>query len=135
MQTHGEGLGIFSAKLRERSTGYEIIGQGGDGVDHGYDSSGDVVTALRGRSEALTNALHGELIACIQGTQAAVVAGVGRVVIETDALAVVQAAYSEDYAVSDVFSLVEELRSLSVWNFISWSVQQCPRSCNRVAHE
>jgi len=22
-----------------------------------------------------------------------------------------------------------------VWNFISWSVQQCPRSCNRVAHE
>jgi len=54
------------------------------------DSSGDVVTALRGRTEALMNALHGELIACIQGTQAAVVAGVGHVVIETDALAVVQ---------------------------------------------
>ena len=29
------------------------------------DSSGDVVTALRGRTEALMNALQGELIACI----------------------------------------------------------------------
>jgi hypothetical protein len=32
------------------------------------------------------NVLHGELIACIHGTQAAVTAGVGHVVIETDAL-------------------------------------------------
>jgi len=23
----------------------------------------------------------------------------------------------------------------SIYNFISWRVQQCPRSCNRVAHE
>jgi hypothetical protein len=99
------------------------------------DSSGDVVTALRGRTEALMNALHGELIARIQGTQAAVTAGVGHVVIETDALAVVQAVYSDEYTLSDVFNLVEELRSLLVWNFICWSVQQRPRSCNRVAHE
>jgi hypothetical protein len=42
MQTHGEGLGIFSAKLRERSTGYEIIGQGGDGVDHGYERGAEI---------------------------------------------------------------------------------------------
>ena len=47
----------------------------------------------------------------------------------------VQAVYSDDYALSDVFNLVEELRSLLVWNFISWRVQPCPRSCNRVAHE
>ena len=32
------------------------------------DPLGDVVTALRRRTEALMNALHGELVACIQGT-------------------------------------------------------------------
>jgi hypothetical protein len=62
-----------------------ITGNGGWGCIL-LDSSGDVVTALRGRTEALMNVLHGELIACIQGTQAAVTAGVGHVVIETDAL-------------------------------------------------
>jgi ribonuclease HI len=50
------------------------------------DSAGDVVLALRGRTEALLNALHGELIACIQGTQAAVADGVGHMVIKTDAI-------------------------------------------------
>jgi len=48
---------------------------------------------------------------------------------------VVQAVYSDDYALSDVFNLVEELRSLLVWNFISWRVQPRPHSCNRAAHE
>ena len=75
------------------------------------------------------------IIACIQGTQAAVTAGVGHVVIETDAIAVVQAVHSDEYDLSDVFNLVEELRSLLAWNFISWRVQQRLRSCNRVAHE
>jgi len=52
-----------------------------------------------------------------------------------DALAVVQAVYSEEYVLSDVCNLVKEFRSLLDWNFISWQVQQRPRSCNRVAHE
>jgi hypothetical protein len=90
---------------------------------------------MRGRTEALLNPLHGELIACIQGTQAAVVAGVGHVVIETDAVAVVKAVYSDEYDLSSVSNLVEELRSLLAYNFISWKVQQRPRSCNRVTHE
>lgn len=76
------------------------------------DSEGDVVVAMRGRTEALLNPLHGELIACIQGTQAAVAAGVGHVVIETDAVAVVKAVYSDEYDLSSVSNLVEELRSL-----------------------
>ena len=36
---------------------------------------------------------------------------------------------------SAVTHLAEELRSLLSLNFISWVVQQRPRSCNRVAHE
>ena len=55
-------------------------------------------------------------------------------IIETNAQAVVQAIYTDEYALSDVFCLAEELRSLLVWNFTSWRIQQHPRSCNKVAH-
>jgi hypothetical protein len=80
---------------------------------------------------ALLNSLHGELIACIHGTQAAVAAGVGHVIIVTeyaDVVAVVKAVYSDEYDLSSVSNLVKELRSLLAWNFISWKVQQRPRS-------
>jgi ribonuclease HI len=49
------------------------------------DSDGDVVEARRGRIEALLNPLQGEMIACIHGVQTAIDAGVGHVVIESDA--------------------------------------------------
>lgn len=45
------------------------------------------------------SAMHGELIACIQGTQAAIATGIGHVVIERDALAVVQAVYSDEFGI------------------------------------
>ena len=99
------------------------------------DQDGDVVMACRGRIEALLNPLQGELIACIQGVQAAIEVGVGHVVVESDDVAVVQAVYSSAYDLSAVTHLVAELRSLLSMNFISWVVQQSPRSCNRVAHE
>jgi ribonuclease HI len=91
------------------------------------DSDGDVVEARRGRIEALLNPL--------QGIQAAIDVGVGHVVIESDAVAVVQAVYPSTYDLSTVTHLAEELRSLLYLNFISWLVQQRPRFCNRVAHE
>lgn len=56
-------------------------------------------------------------------------------IIETDAVEVVQAMYSEAFVLSDMANLVEELRSLLTFYFVSWRVQQRPRSCNRVAHE
>jgi len=61
------------------------------------DADGDVVSAKRGRVEALMCALHGELIAIIHGTQAAADAGVGHVIIETNAVEVVQAVYSDAF--------------------------------------
>ena len=60
------------------------------------------------------NPQHGELIVYIQGTQAAVAASVRHVVIETDGRAIVQAIYSNEYDLSAVSNLVEELRSLLV---------------------
>jgi ribonuclease HI len=99
------------------------------------DSDADAVIALRGRVEALLSPLQGELIACIQGVQAAISAGVGHVIVETDATEVVSAVYSSEYDLSPVGNLVEELRSLLDWNFTTWKIQQRHRSCNRVAHE
>jgi ribonuclease HI len=99
------------------------------------DADGDVVSAQHGRVEALMSALHGELIAIIHGTQAATDAGVGHVIIETDAVEVVQAVYPDAFELSAVTNLVAELRSLLDFNFISWHVQHCPHSCNKVAHE
>lgn len=79
--------------------------------------------------------LHGELIACLQGVQAAVEMGIGRVIIETDAAAVIQAVYTNEFELSDVSFLVAELQTLLRLNFIYWCVNHVPRSCNRVAHE
>jgi hypothetical protein len=74
-------------------------------------------------------------IACIQGVQAAIDAGVGHLSIETDAAAMVQAVYPSSHNFSAATHLITELRNLLVQNFISWSVHFCPRSCNRVGHE
>jgi len=59
----------------------------------------------------------------IQGVQAAIDAGVAPVIIETDALAVVQAVYSSTYDLSATVNIVTELRNLLSLNFISWRVQ------------
>ncbi|EAZ36284.1 hypothetical protein OsJ_20606 [Oryza sativa Japonica Group] len=69
------------------------------------------------------------------GVQAAVEMGIGRGMIETDATAVIQAVYTNDFELSDVSFLVAELQSLLRLNFISWSVSHVPRLYNRVAHE
>ena len=59
----------------------------------------------------------------------------GHVIVETDAAEVVQAVYSNAFEFSAATNLVDELRSILAFNFISRSVQQRPRACNKVAHE
>ena len=66
----------------------------------------------------------------IQGVQA-----VGRVIIETEALAVVQAIYSSTYDLSATVNIVTELRNLLSLNFISWQVQYRCRTSSCVAHK
>lgn len=62
----------------------------------------------------ILNPLHGELIACmlypIQGTQAAMEAGVGKVINEPDAVEAVQAVCSSSRRFSVVTNLITELR-------------------------
>jgi len=55
--------------------------------------------------------------------QAAADEGVGHIIVETDAVEVVQAVYSQDFYLSPVAFLVEELRSLLEMNFF---ILVCP---------
>lgn len=89
------------------------------------------MAARRGRLEAILEPLQGEIIACIQGVQAAIDAGVVQVIVETDALAVVQAINSSSVDLSAMANLLSELRSLLSLNFNSWRVQHRPRESNK----
>lgn len=90
------------------------------------DTKGDVMTA---------NALHAEIIACLQGAQAAIDQGISNLIMETDALLVKQALQSEDFPNSLVEGLVDELRFLVTTNFSLFRCVSIPRECNMVAHE
>ena len=73
------------------------------------DDKGDTISARRVRVESLMSAFHGELIAAIQGSQAAAEMSVGHVIIETDAIEVVQAVYSDAFDLSPMTFLVTVL--------------------------
>ena len=61
--------------------------------------------------------------------------GIGNLVLETDALEVRQALYSNDFNASVAGGLVAELKFLVHVNFNCFQCLCVPRECNRVAHE
>jgi len=77
-----------------------------------WDSDGDVVLAGSGRVNHLLSAFQAEMIACLQGLQAAINAGVRRLIMETDASMVQQAIVTDHYSYSTSSGLVEEVKSL-----------------------
>jgi hypothetical protein len=81
------------------------------------DEVGDVISAGCGRVDHLLNPFQAEVIACLQGAQAAVDLGISRAIIETDALQLCHAMKSSDYDLSEVGLLIQELRSLVSNNF------------------
>ena len=78
--------------------------------------------------------MQAEIIACMQGAQAALEAGASKVIIETDAMEVVKAVYSDEYDLSAMTHLVAELRSLLVMNFHEWRITHRCRTANSAAH-
>ena len=98
------------------------------------DTDGEVVLSGWGRLNHLLNAFQAETIACLQGVQAASSLGIGRLILETDALKVKQAVMSEMQDLSSAEGLVEELKFFTSTNFISFECVHIPRSCNRAAH-
>jgi ribonuclease HI len=61
------------------------------------DHDGDVVVTGRGRLNFVLSAFQAELIACMQGVQAAQNLGIGRLILETDALMIKQAMSSDEF--------------------------------------
>jgi hypothetical protein len=82
----------------------------------------------------LLSALQAETIACLQGVQAASSLGIGHLILETDALKVKQAWASEQQDMSASGSLIEELKSFTSANFISFECVYVSRVCNKAAH-
>lgn len=94
---------------------------------------GGVISAGYGKLDNVSEAFHSEIIACLQAIQRAADLGVPQVILETDAAMVVQAVRTVDYDRCSASSLIWELIDLLASNFVSFSVNQIPRSCNGVA--
>lgn len=116
--------GSFSPETRAGSWGVLI-----------RDHEGDVIMSGRGRVNHLMTPMQAELIACLQGVQLAANLGIGRLILETDALEVVKAIKTSAYNYAAVGYLVEEIKSLIELNFISVECVFACRICNRAAHE
>ena len=67
-----------------------------------------------GRVNHLLNAFQAEAIACLQGVQAACNLGIGRLILETDALKVKQALSTEEIDLSVAGGIVQELKFMPV---------------------
>lgn len=99
-----------------------------------HNSDGDVVLSGRGIINHLLSAFHAEVIAALQGVQAAVNLGVSRLILKTDALILQQELASEAYRAKPKGELVQELKSLNSTNFSFFVCLFKRRECNRVAH-
>lgn len=69
-----------------------------------------MVGAGRGRLDHVLNPFQAELVACLQGVQAAVDLGITKMIIETDALMVRQAVKTNEYELHEAGGLVCELK-------------------------
>jgi len=98
------------------------------------DHDGSVVLTGRGRLNHVLSAFQAELISCLQGVQAAANLGVGKLILETDALMVQQPMRSDIFDAMPGGALVEELKFLARVKFIDFVCNFQSRVGNRAAH-
>lgn len=96
------------------------------------DDDGTVIASGYGRLENVLEPVHAEIIACLQAGAAEI--GIQKIVLETDAMAVVEATFSRGVDSSSASGLLWELKDLLSCNFVFSSVVHNPRSCNLGAH-
>jgi hypothetical protein len=99
------------------------------------DDAGDVVITGRGKVDHLLSAFHAELVACLQGIQAAVDLGIGHLIAETHAKMVVQTIKTNDFDAAAVGLLVMEIKNLVSFCFLSFECVFKCREYNQAAHE
>ena len=82
----------------------------------------------------MLSAFQAELIACMQGVQAALNLGISRLLLETDALMIVQAMNSDVFDAMAEGVTLEELKFLVRVNFSEFKCNFLSRVGNRAAH-
>ncbi|KAF8733394.1 hypothetical protein HU200_015002 [Digitaria exilis] len=87
-----------------------------------HDAEGDLVVSGRDRLDYLMDSLHAEIIACLQGAQAAADLGIVRLILETDAMMVRNAILSDEFELSPPGSLMSKLKNVLSLNFLEFSV-------------
>lgn len=97
------------------------------------DSDGGVVIAGAGRLEHAQDVLHSEAEACVQGLYKAQELGMGKIMMESDALQLLQAIKTSKYHLSPNGVLFREIKAFVSLNFSSFQIEHCPRACNNVA--
>jgi ribonuclease HI len=97
------------------------------------DGHGSIICSGYGKLGKALEAVHTEIIACLQALQRAAMLGIQKVVLETDAVHVVQAINQPGLDRSSASGLLRELKECLLCNFSSFVVAHNPRSCNLVA--
>ena len=82
----------------------------------------------------MLSAFQAELIACMQGVQAALNLGIGRLLLKIDALMIEQAMNSDDFDAMAEGIILEELKFLVRVNFFEFKCNFLSRVGNRAAH-
>ncbi|RLM68939.1 hypothetical protein C2845_PM17G10460 [Panicum miliaceum] len=116
------------------SDGAYMAATGEGGWGYAIRNDGVVLYAGAGNLARLTDAMQAEVQACFEGAKAAAALGMGKVILETDSLEVVQAMKDNSYRLSRIGGDNFELKAFIVENFSSCVVAFVPPSCNRVAH-
>uniref|UniRef100_A0A453M720 RNase H type-1 domain-containing protein n=1 Tax=Aegilops tauschii subsp. strangulata TaxID=200361 RepID=A0A453M720_AEGTS len=97
------------------------------------DHDGDVVVAAAGRLAHAQDVLHTEAEECLQALYKAQELGINQVVVETDAMLLVQAIKTSNFDLSPNGVLFREIKAFTTLNFSDFSIINCPRACNKVA--
>ncbi|KAM0906138.1 hypothetical protein ACQ4PT_017072 [Festuca glaucescens] len=97
------------------------------------DAEGDAVGSGAGKLDHLQDPLQAEAEACIHAMVWAREWGMTRIMIETDALVLLQAINENNHDLAPNGVLFREIKSLATLNFSSFSLRYCPRACNKVA--
>lgn len=90
-----------------------------------------MAAAGAGASESLLDAQHAEALACLKALEQAASLGMQRVILEIDAINVVNALGSSSFDRSCLGLL---FRANMLFDFSICSVSHCPRACKSVAH-
>jgi ribonuclease HI len=122
-----------TAKLNIDGAFFAQTGKAGAGMILRFSDGGVIFSACRDL-RMCTSALEAELQACIEGMKFSLDLFIGEIYVESDCLALVNMARSNERDASSLCHLVEDLRILlSSDRFISFS--KIPRGCNKASHE